>query len=113
VCDFAGLKDRVENDLDLLAEMIELHRVTSPKLLTEIESAVTARQGENLVRASHALKGVFRSMCANRSAEAALKLEMIGESHDLNRADQALLELKAEFEHLQLVLQKFVERMPV
>lgn len=113
VFDLAGLKDRVENDLDLLAEMIELHQVTAPKLLAEIESAVTDRQGKDLVRASHALKSVLKSMCASRSAEAALELEMIGASHDLNRADQALLELKAEFEHLQVVLQQSTERMSI
>ncbi len=67
------------------------------------------RQSGNLVRASHALKGVLKSMCATRSAQAALQLEMIGDSHDLDRADEALIELKSEFEHLQIVLNEVAE----
>lgn len=109
VFDFAGLKARVEDDLGLLAEMIDLHLHSSPQLLTEIETAIDQHHSGNLVRASHALKGVLKSMCATRSAQAALQLEMIGNSNDLDRADEALVELKTEFEHLQLVLNQVTQ----
>ena len=70
---------RVEDDLDLIAEMIDLYMSSSPVLLNEIESAVAARDSQKIDRAAHALKGVLKNMCAHTCAEAALHLETIGQ----------------------------------
>ena len=64
VFDREALRARVENDLDLLAEMIDLYLTSSPLLLSELESAVASGDGERVTRAAHTLKGVFGSMCA-------------------------------------------------
>ena len=91
--------------------MIDLHLESSPKLLAEIESAATLGHRAKLVRASHALKGVLKNMCATRSAQAALQLEIIGNSGELERAVEAYVELKSEFERLQVVLKQVAEEV--
>ena len=102
--DISALRERVEDDLELLAEMIELYLTSSPLLLTEIESAVAARDCNKITRGAHTLKGVLKNMCATTCAEAALQLEMVGTSGEFERVDQLLANLKHEFEHLQAVL---------
>jgi len=113
VFDLAALQARVEDDQELLAEMIALHLHSSPKLLAEIESAVTLRHRANLVRGSHTLKGVLKSMCATRCARAALEVENIGNSGTWDGADQALDQLRTEFEQLRVALSAFDQRIHI
>jgi two-component system sensor histidine kinase/response regulator len=102
--DLSAMRERVEQDLDLLAEMFALYSESSPALLAEIESAVAERNGPRIARAAHTLKGVLKNMCAAKSAEAALRLETIGESNDLAQADDLLVTLKSECGRLQAEL---------
>ena len=104
VFDMTGLQARVEDDLDLLREMLDLYLSSSPLLMSEIESAVAARDGEKLNHAAHTLKGALKNMCANSCAIAAEQLEIVGKAGEVERADQYLLILQNEFQHLQTVL---------
>jgi CheY-like chemotaxis protein len=104
VFDLAALRERVENDLELLDEMIELYLSSSPLLLAELETAIKSRDREKLSRSAHTLKGVLKNMCANACAEAALQLEMTGKSGDIERADESLVALKNEFQRLESAL---------
>jgi signal transduction histidine kinase/DNA-binding response OmpR family regulator/HPt (histidine-containing phosphotransfer) domain-containing protein len=104
IFDLAGLRSRVEDDLDLLAEMIDLYLSSSPLLMAEIESAVATRDAQKVNREAHTLKGVLKNMCAATCAEAAFQLEVIGKSGDLDRADEPLAILRNEFQRLQSVL---------
>ncbi len=104
IFDMEGLRARVEGDLELFDEMIELYLSSSPLLLTEIESAVASRDRDKINRAAHTLKGVLKNMCAATCAEAALELETIGKSGDLQQAPQSFNTLKNEYQRLQTVL---------
>jgi CheY-like chemotaxis protein len=104
IFDLTGLRSRVEDDLDLLAEMIDLYLSSSPLLMAKIESAVAARDAQNINREAHTLKGVLKNMCAATCAEAAFQLETIGKSGDVERADEPLAILRNEFQRLQSVL---------
>jgi signal transduction histidine kinase/CheY-like chemotaxis protein/HPt (histidine-containing phosphotransfer) domain-containing protein len=104
VFDLNSMRDRVEDDLDLLQEMVELFLSSSPDLMEEIEAAVMARDGQKIANAAHTLRGVLKNMCATSCAEAAHQLEAIAAQNDLAPADQALCKLKYEFEHLETVL---------
>ena len=104
IFDVEGLRARVEGDLELFEEMIELYLSSSPLLLTEIESAVASRDGEKINRAAHTLKGVLKNMCASTCADAAWELETIGKTGDLERAPKSLGTLKQEYQRLQSVL---------
>jgi two-component system sensor histidine kinase/response regulator len=104
VFDMEALRARVEGDLDLLAEMIDLYLLSSPRLLTKLELAIASRDGERTTRAAHTLKGALGSMCADSCTEAAQQLEIIGSAGDFDRAGQSLANLKYEFQRLQSVL---------
>jgi two-component system, sensor histidine kinase and response regulator len=104
VFDLSALRNRVEEDLELLAEMVDLFLETSPKLVADIETAVAAGDVERLGVAAHTLKGVLRNMCARSSADAALELETIGKRGDLAPANQSLGALKHEISQLTSAL---------
>jgi HPt (histidine-containing phosphotransfer) domain-containing protein len=100
----AALRARVEDDMDLLAEMVELCLSSSPLLITEIESAVASRDAAKISRGAHTLKGALKNMCATACAEAAFQLELIGTSGQVELAEQGLATLKTRYEQLQSVL---------
>ena len=102
--DLATLLSRVENDMELLGEMIELFLDSSPLLLSEIEAGVARRDSQTIERAAHALKGAMQSLSATPAAKAALRLEELGRAGDLASAEEALAELKDEFQRLCTIL---------
>jgi two-component system, sensor histidine kinase and response regulator len=104
IFDFSALRARVEDDLDLLTEMIDLYLSSSPLLLNEIELAVAARDGDKTRRAAHTLKGLLKNMCATACAEAAFQLETLGGTGSVERVDQSLATLKIEFQRFQSIL---------
>jgi PAS domain S-box-containing protein len=107
----AALRDRVEQDFDLLVEMIELYDSSSPLLLAEVEAAVADRNGQRIARAAHTLKGMFQNLCAAKSAEAAMRLEQSGKGGDLAQADELLVTLKTECDRLKVELNHVAEEL--
>jgi CheY-like chemotaxis protein/HPt (histidine-containing phosphotransfer) domain-containing protein len=94
------LLDRVENDVELLQEMVELFLDISPRLLGEMEAAVAARDSENLERTAHALKGSLANLSAEQGAYLALQLERMGREKSVDIADLVLEELKSELQRV-------------
>ena len=107
IIDFAALLARVENDMTLLEEMVELYLDSSPRLVTEIESGLGKGESETVQRAAHALKGALQNLSATSCAEVALRLEKLGRSGDLEGAGPTLSELKIELDRLQAELHRW------
>jgi CheY-like chemotaxis protein len=102
--DFAALMERVENDVSLLDDMIELYLDSSPRLLKEIEAGVERGDAGLIQRAAHALKGALQNLSAEPSAQAARKMEMVGRLEELENSEASLADLKSELERLQTAL---------
>ena len=99
--DLAALRSRMEDDLELIAEIVELFLDTSPGMLEKIQRAVAERDCQALERAAHAMKGTLWTLCASPAAQAAMDLETSGRNgewaetlHDLGRLEQELLRLQ-------------------
>jgi CheY-like chemotaxis protein len=110
VLDLDGLRARVEGDLDLLAEMLELYLDTSPALLQEIETALASCDAQRSARAAHSLKGVLRNLCAVPCAQAAAELETLVAAGDIDGAERTLGVLKDRFDALREVVADTVKR---
>jgi two-component system, sensor histidine kinase and response regulator len=109
--DLPALRERVEGDNELLAEMIDLFLNTAPRLLADIETAVTTRDATLLRLTAHALKGALLNMSAAPAAEAALRLEKIGQENQMHMANNACGTLLEEFARLQTVLNHYVSEV--
>jgi two-component system, sensor histidine kinase and response regulator len=106
VLDLTALRARLEQDLDLLEEMIELFLETSPQLFSEVAGAVANGNGPQLASSAHTLKGVLQNMCAERCARLALRLETCGRTGDMELAEASWNELQSEWERLQTALEQ-------
>ncbi len=109
IFDKAALLDRVDNDMEFLAETVEMLEEDGPDLLSQIRDAVAADDGEALSVAAHTYKGMVANFCADSTVEAALKLEMMGKGSDLVGAPEAFAVLEDLARQLSTALQELVQ----
>ena len=98
------LLDRVDNDVELLAEIVELFLQDYPSLLEKIEKAVADDDAYQLERAAHALKGSVGNFIADRCYQAAFRLEQMGRDEKLDQSREAYEELERELKRLEPAL---------
>ena len=109
ILDQAALLDRVDHDIEFLAETVEMFNEDAPGLLSEIRQAVAGRHSAALATAAHTFKGMVANFCAKGSVEAALKLEMMGKSADLAQAEESLRALEVESQRLKSALEELLQ----
>jgi HPt (histidine-containing phosphotransfer) domain-containing protein len=109
IFDRDGLLDRVDNDMEFLAETVEMLEEDGPELLGQIRDAIQAGDQEALSIAAHTYKGMVANFCADSTVEAALKLEVMGKDGDLAGAPEALAVLEDLARRLATALQELVQ----
>ncbi|MCI0485999.1 MAG: PAS domain S-box protein [Blastocatellia bacterium] len=95
---------RVDGDMDLLLELMELFFEGCPSQLSTMREAIARSDGETIAEAAHSLKGAAGNLGANAAYEAAKKLEMMGREGNLHGAVEAWEELAAKIERLKAVI---------
>jgi hypothetical protein len=109
IFDKEALLDRVDNDMEFLAETVEMLVEDGPDLLAQIRSAIETGDSEALSVAAHTYKGMVANFCADSTVEAALKLEMMGRGGDLVGASEAFAILEGLARRLATALQELVQ----
>jgi signal transduction histidine kinase/CheY-like chemotaxis protein/HPt (histidine-containing phosphotransfer) domain-containing protein len=104
ILDRETLLSRVDNDTELLKEIAGLFLESCPKLMADIQAAVSNRDMKGLERAAHTLKGSVSNFFAQEAVDAALQLESIARSGDTAQAEGALRELEEKIERLMPAL---------
>ncbi len=104
VLDKAAALARVDGDIELLRELVELFLDECPRLASKIQKAVENRDSRALGRAAHTLKSSVGNFGARGALKAALKLEMMAREGDLTEAEEACTALEEEIEKLKPVL---------
>jgi two-component system sensor histidine kinase/response regulator len=89
-----------EGDAQLLAEVTDLFFHDIPRLMSEVRDAVAHGDSRLLERSAHTLKGMVAYFGAQATAQAALRLEMLGREGNLTPAQEAVVELEKEIERL-------------
>ena len=95
---------RVEGDTELLLEIIEVFLDDSPRLMGRIREALKRKDLKSLEQAAHTLKGSVGNFGAPIAYAAALKLEKIGREGNVERAEEAWMELEEAMEQLKPAL---------
>jgi len=99
--DLADLMSRVEDDLDLMHEILNLLMESSPPLLAAIEAAYARHDCQAIESAAHSLRGALQNVGAIPAARTAADLEDAGRGGDLLRAGDLLTCLKLEYAQLK------------
>jgi two-component system, sensor histidine kinase and response regulator len=101
-----GALERVDGDVELLAELAGLFLEDCPQLIHQIREAVASGNAHNLQHAAHTLKGSVGNFCAKPAFDAAYQLEVMGRDQELSQADKALLLLEQEIDRLRPLLEE-------
>jgi len=108
IIDREAALERVDGDTALLSEIVDLFLSDVDALTDDIRQAVTAADASRIMRSAHRLKGSVATLAARRATEAALRLENIGRSGDVNDAASAFAALEAEVVRLPQALKALV-----
>ena len=97
---------RVGDDLELLQEIARLFLDDAPNMMSAIEQAIAAHDADALGRSAHTLKGCVSNFGAADAYEAALNLEKLGRTGDLDRAADGMERLRRSLEDLRPELEQ-------
>lgn len=105
VLDREELMQRIDDDLELLHELIELFVEDYPLLLNDINEGLAHSDAQRVKIAAHTLKGAVGNFCAQAAFDAAFVLEVSGNNGDLSQGREQLLHLESEMEKVLSALQ--------
>jgi two-component system, sensor histidine kinase and response regulator len=105
--DWSAALKAVRGDSRLLETIVGAALGEVPYLLTELRRAVAARDFQGLRLAAHTLKGSVRYFGAQRVLELALRLEAIGQNHQIQDADATLASLDQSAGELMAALARW------
>jgi CheY-like chemotaxis protein len=111
VLDEAGLVALVSSDGQLLKELAGLFLEDSPLRLSEIRTALETGDFVTMRTAAHTLKGSAGSLCGQRTADAALRIELAAEEGNIAQAREVFPALSEEVVKLQEALNRLAEGM--
>jgi HPt (histidine-containing phosphotransfer) domain-containing protein len=106
--DPASLWNRVDGDMDLLRELVELFAQEAPHMLAQIEDAIDHRSASDLEKASHKLKGSVLQFSARAASAIAFELEENAREGSTAGSELLLGKLRQEIDALQATLQAMV-----
>ena len=107
VIDRVEALERVEGDVDLLRELVEVFLEDVPTRMAEIREALERRDAEGLRSAAHSLKGAAANLSACAVSAAAERLEMAGRNQDFAETESAYAVLVTETDRLTHELAEF------
>jgi CheY-like chemotaxis protein len=102
--DRCALLDRLGGDSQLLSELIEIYLSQSPSLRAAAQRALQEKNGRELARLAHSIKGSAGNFLARATLQTAERLEAFAEQGDFSRAREAMSELEREMQRLDHAL---------
>ncbi|MGH1363439.1 MAG: Hpt domain-containing protein [Calditrichia bacterium] len=106
VLDRQELYSRVDDDMELLQELIELFLEDYPQLMSEINESIQSENADGLKAAAHTLKGSVSNFCAQKAVDAALKLEISGSKQDFTSGVADFHTLKEAMDEVSQALEE-------
>ncbi len=110
--DAAEALERVDGDRELLAELVQIFREETPRMLTELRTFVASGDAKGVQHTAHTLRGSVSSFGARAAADAALALETMARNGTLVGAESQLTELEQRIADLERGLLQFSEDSP-
>jgi PAS domain S-box-containing protein len=102
--DRSALLDRVEGDMELLGDIIQLFKDDSARQIATIRDAIDKKKADVVRRAAHSLKGTCGNLGAPEAAATALELEKFAAAGDLTRALDSLRSLETQIQRAARLL---------
>ncbi|MBT3342510.1 MAG: response regulator [Gemmatimonadetes bacterium] len=104
IFDRAGALDRMGNDADLLAELVEAFLGDVPNQLGMLHEATAAEDVERMWRTAHGLKGAAANLGAEQVRATAHRIEVAGREGGLPAGADLIKQLEEELGRLESVM---------
>jgi len=98
---------RLDDDVELFQDLLAFYFADSPRLLAQVDAAISAGNADGVHRAAHRLKASFANFDARLAVEAAARLETIGRQGTLEDAQKAAEQLHREAQRVTRLLREF------
>ena len=98
--DYDASLQRLGGDKELFDEFVQIFMTDSPKLLSDLESAVESGDCRAVHQAAHALKGLMSNFGAKPCCALALEFEIAGREQDIASVKEELTKLTRLYEKL-------------
>lgn len=102
--DLAEALDRVENDREFLATLVDVFLDSLPGYMTALRGSIDRNDPADVEREAHTIKGAALNFDAFPTADAARRLEQMGRSGDLAGAEEVYATLAAAVDRLTSAL---------
>ena len=106
--DEAELMERVDSDVEFLADTVQMLETDGRALMVELNTSVASGDAPAVGRTAHTLKGMISNFCSPAVQSFALDVEKAGKAGDLAAAAAASAKLEPELEALTVELVAFV-----
>ena len=106
--DQQALLERVDGDIEFLAETVQMLTEDCLPLIQQIKEAAASRDANALEKSAHTLKGMFANFCAEPAVAIARELETKAREDKLADIDSSVQLLQTETELLQTALKNFL-----
>jgi len=106
--DEAELMERVDGDVEFLADTVQMLETDGRALMVELKTAVASGDAPAIGRTAHTLKGMTSNFCAPAVQTLALDVEKAGKAGDAAGAAAASAKLEPGLEALIVELVAFV-----
>ena len=106
--DEAELMERVDGDVEFLADTVQMLETDGRALMIELRTAVASGDAPAIGRTAHTLKGMISNFCSPAVQTLALDVEKAGKAGDGAGAAAASAKLEPALEALVVELVAFV-----
>ncbi|MFH1279774.1 MAG: response regulator [Candidatus Eisenbacteria bacterium] len=111
--DMAGALELLDGDRDLFREMVGIFLEEAPRLVSDLEKALTDEDRDGIERAAHSLKGSVGNLAAPGTYEAARVLELAAREGRAEDVPAAAATLREEMSRLVHFTEKIAAEWPV
>ncbi|UCC32038.1 MAG: Hpt domain-containing protein, partial [Phycisphaerales bacterium] len=93
--------ENLAGNRELLVEVLNSFIETIPKILEDLDNAVSVEDASGLAAAAHSLKGAAANVCAEPIRRTARRLEELGRWNELGGVDRLLADLRKHVDRLR------------
>jgi DNA-binding NarL/FixJ family response regulator len=104
--------ERLDGDVELLAQIMEIFVESFPAQMSDIRDALDRGDAEGIARAAHALRGALSNFSAPEALEVVQRLEQAGRTGHLGDGGEVYRQLEGVVERLTRAFDRFRQSAP-
>lgn len=108
VFDYEDFLHRIDGDVDLLKEVIEIFLEDTPALLANLYAGIRSGDAEAVERAAHTLKGSAANISAKRLQQLSHHVQQALKKNDVAYLELFIEDLEENYEKLDQVLRGYL-----